>query len=66
MKCPKCNSYQVNIVDTLPRDYAVRRRRKCLNCDFRFSTIEVELGEYVKMKGNNYEKERLRRPASRK
>ena len=42
MRCPVCHHMDQKVIDS--RDsmggYAVRRRRECLSCHFRFSTIE--------------------------
>ncbi|MFN3705475.1 MAG: transcriptional regulator NrdR [Thermoflexales bacterium] len=42
MKCPTCGSAKTHIVDTTPCEsgHAVRRRRECLQCGKRFSTLE--------------------------
>jgi transcriptional repressor NrdR len=46
MKCPECQTNEIAVMET--RSYeegaAVRRRRKCLKCGFKFNTLEkVEL-----------------------
>lgn len=42
MKCPKCPSEGTKVIES--RDVAegesIRRRRQCLNCDYRFTTYE--------------------------
>ncbi|MCR5061582.1 MAG: transcriptional regulator NrdR [Saccharofermentans sp.] len=42
MKCPKCESENIKVVDSRNADNinAVRRRRECENCGERFSTLE--------------------------
>lgn len=42
MHCPVCNYAETKVADTrVPQDgLSVRRRRECLKCGFRFSTIE--------------------------
>lgn len=42
MKCPKCLKDDTKVVDSRPvaEDYAIRRRRECESCSFRFSTYE--------------------------
>lgn len=42
MKCPKCQSDQLKVADSRPTDHGVRRRRECLDCGHRFSTMETE------------------------
>jgi len=48
MLCPKCDSVESTVIDSRDRNYRskipyqqTRRRRKCLNCGFRFTTYEV-------------------------
>ena len=43
MKCPECNSLNVACIDsrTEEKTNRVRRRRKCLACDHRWSTMEI-------------------------
>ena len=47
MKCPKCNHLDTKVTDTRisKNSSAIRRRRQCLNCDFRFSTLEEIIRE---------------------
>ena len=40
MKCPKCQSENFKVLDTRASDEAVRRRRECVSCGFRFTTYE--------------------------
>ena len=42
MKCPFCNSEELIVIDSRPvtRKNAIRRRRKCLYCQTRFTTFE--------------------------
>ena len=43
MNCPKCGSYQVGVIDTKPKPSGIRRRRKCQDCGYRFTTMEVNM-----------------------
>ncbi|MGX7091318.1 transcriptional regulator NrdR [Hutsoniella sourekii] len=46
MKCPKCGENHSKVVDSRPVDggEAIRRRRECLDCGYRFNSYErVEL-----------------------
>jgi transcriptional repressor NrdR len=44
MNCPFCASDNTRVTDSRPDDGAIRRRRECLGCGRRFTTIErVEL-----------------------
>lgn len=42
MKCPKCQHNVSKVVDSRPVENgkAIRRRRECSNCGFRFTTFE--------------------------
>lgn len=42
MKCPKCLNQDTKVVDSRPVEDAgaIRRRRECEKCEFRFSTYE--------------------------
>lgn len=41
MKCPYCHSLSTKVVDTRQDPQGnMRRRRECLDCDHRFSTVE--------------------------
>jgi len=53
MRCPICNNKDTSVVDTRPavNDLAVRRRRECEKCHYRFSTIEeIELLDIIVVK----------------
>lgn len=53
MRCPVCNHADVSVVDTRSAedDLAVRRRRECEKCTYRFSTIEeIELLDIIVVK----------------
>jgi len=53
MRCPNCESLDTQVRDSRPsEDYcAIRRRRICLTCEFRFTTFErVQLRELVVIK----------------
>lgn len=40
MKCPACGE-KTRVVDTRSPDDKVRRRRECVKCQHRFSTVEM-------------------------
>jgi len=42
MRCPRCHNKETKVVDSREIDEgsAIRRRRECLKCQFRFSTYE--------------------------
>ena len=58
MLCPKCSSDELKVLDTRAGNMAsTRRRRECLKCNHRFSTIEEVLREdLVVVKGMEGEK----------
>jgi transcriptional repressor NrdR len=53
MRCPVCNNKEVSVVDTRTAEdgMAVRRRRECDKCGYRFSTVEeTELLDLIVVK----------------
>jgi len=55
MRCPTCTSLDTQVKDSRPTEdsSAIRRRRLCLTCGFRFTTFErVQLRELVVIKRN--------------
>ena len=40
MRCPYCQSRETKVVDKRDADGITRRRRRCENCDARFTTFE--------------------------
>src|SRR5260221_10320794 len=55
MRCPSCASLGTQVKDSRPREdsAAIRRRRVCLTCNFRFTTFErVQLRELTVIKRN--------------
>lgn len=46
MICPKCNNDQTKCKDSRYKDGTVYRRRTCLACGYKFTTIEVSLETY--------------------
>ena len=66
MKCPACDYPDTKVIDSrlAADEVAIRRRRECLKCDFRFSTYEeVEILDLavVKRDGSRepYSREKL-------
>jgi len=45
MRCPKCTSLETKVLDTRTgkNETSIRRRRECLECEYRFTTIEEVL-----------------------
>ncbi len=55
MRCPSCGSLDTQVKDSRPSEdsSAIRRRRLCLACSFRFTTFErVQLRELAVIKRN--------------
>lgn len=60
MKCPFCNAEDTSVVDSRVSEEGsrVRRRRRCLSCEKRFTTyetVELRLPQVVKQDGNRSE-----------
>lgn len=57
MKCPFCNADDTSVVDSRVSEEGerIRRRRRCLTCDKRFTTyetVELRMPQVVKQDGN--------------
>lgn len=68
MKCPKCLNLDTKVVDSRPNEEsaAIRRRRECEKCEFRFSTYEqIEILDLSVLKRDGshqpYAREKLER-----
>lgn len=66
MKCPFCRADETTVADTRVNDEGtvIRRRRRCLSCDKRFSTnerAEIHLPQVIKKNGSrvDYQREKL-------
>lgn len=69
MKCPYCGDTNTQVVDTRESEDGdtVRRRRRCLACDKRFTTyerVELKLPQIVKKNGSRAEYDRDKLHAS--
>ena len=42
MKCEKCQA-ETQVYDSRPKDDTIKRRRKCVKCKHRFTTVEMYL-----------------------
>ncbi|MBI4053768.1 MAG: transcriptional repressor NrdR [Candidatus Doudnabacteria bacterium] len=72
MQCPKCLYEDTKVLDSrvVTDGYAIRRRRECTKCKFRFSTLEqMELLDLMVVKRNGqrepYSKDKLTAGLSR-
>jgi transcriptional repressor NrdR len=68
MRCPSCGSLDTQVKDSRPTEDsgAIRRRRVCLACNFRFTTFErVQLRELTVIKRNGrrvpFDRDKLQR-----
>lgn len=55
MKCPKCSSDNLSVIDSRSDSESIRRRRECQGCQFRFTTferIELTLPMIIKKDGS--------------
>ncbi|MBI4975095.1 transcriptional repressor NrdR [Candidatus Peregrinibacteria bacterium] len=66
MYCPKCNCKETRVLDSRETDghKAVRRRRECEKCDYRFTTFErTESSKFIVVKKDgareSYDREKL-------
>jgi transcriptional repressor NrdR len=69
MRCPFCDHQDTQVIETRDSDdgVALRRRRRCANCDKRFTTyerIELSLPAVVKKNGSRVEFDRRKLRAS--
>ena len=71
MRCPNCGSLDTQVKDSRPTEdsAAIRRRRVCLSCNFRFTTFErVQLRELTVIKRNGrrvpFDRDKLARSIS--
>ena len=48
MTCPKCNE-KTRTIETNTEDDSIMRRRECLVCGYRFSTIEIDRDLYERL-----------------
>ena len=51
MRCPKCGCNDDKVIDSrsVKDGYGVRRRRECLGCAYRFTTLESLSSEELKV-----------------
>ncbi|MDD4928684.1 MAG: transcriptional regulator NrdR [Gallionella sp.] len=67
MKCPFCKGHDTQVVDTRESEAgdSIRRRRRCVSCDKRFTTyetVELRMPQVVKQNGmrSEFDTEKLR------
>ena len=66
MRCPFCNSEDTQVMDTRanPEANTIRRRRRCLKCEKRFTTyerVDLKMPRLVKKDGSrtDFDREKL-------
>ena len=63
MRCPRCSSENLSVIDSRGDDNAIRRRRECQSCNYRFTTferMELSLPMVVKKDGRREEYDRAK------
>lgn len=48
MTCPKCNN-KTKVIDSMTDEDSTTRRRECMVCGYRFSTIEIDKDLYERL-----------------
>ena len=63
MRCPKCSSSQDKVIDSREarEGSAIRRRRECMKCGFRFTTYEIIEREELRVVKRNGARENFNR-----
>ena len=49
MKCPDCSSTVSSVLETRRYDHSNRRRRECLECGYRWTTMEIHSDEFIRL-----------------
>lgn len=49
MNCPNCGG-MTKVLDSRPNEDSTKRRRECLDCKQRFSTVEIDADYYETLK----------------
>lgn len=65
MRCPRCASDELSVIDSRTYENEIRRRRECQACSFRFTTyerVELSLPMVVKKDGTRqqFSREKIR------
>lgn len=68
MRCPKCGCSDDKVIDSrsVKDGFGIRRRRECINCNYRFTTLESVSPEELKVvkrdgSREDFDPEKLRR-----
>lgn len=46
MRCPMCGCDNITTVDSRSDNDSVTRRKKCLECNYRWTTIEIDRDQW--------------------
>jgi transcriptional repressor NrdR len=70
MKCPYCRNEETKVVDKRDAEGITRRRRECLKCEKRFSTLEKVESVQIRVikkdgRREEFDREKLRRGIER-
>lgn len=66
MRCPACQ-HDTKVLETrLTGEGLFRRRRKCLNCDYRFTTLEIEDIKLTKVRKEVSDESEVKKPRKKK
>lgn len=49
MNCPNCGG-ETHVVDSRPKEDSTHRRRECIECKHRFSTVKIDADYYETLK----------------
>lgn len=49
MNCPRCKSENTKCVDSRPSNTAVHRRKKCMDCNYRWNTMEITVDRHKEL-----------------
>ena len=64
MTCPECG-YDTTVRDSRRSDDQIKRRRECLRCRYRFSTIEIDQDQFDRLTSMNEPDENIRKVQDR-
>ena len=48
--CPECRSRNITAIDSRPAHYGVRRRKRCSDCNAKFTTCEISMEDLEAIK----------------
>lgn len=48
MTCPKCNG-KTKVIESITDDDSITRRRECVECGYRFNTVEIDKDLYERL-----------------